>query len=78
MPVRVREPEYAHDFSTRRVSSNGQLRWKSITFKTARALGGMALGFRQVDERSWHVFFGPVHIANASVRDKVARIEPLR
>jgi putative transposase len=78
MPEHVKEPEYAHDFSTRRVSNSGQLKWKSATFKMSRALHGMPLGFRQVDESSWHVFFGPVHIANASLRGKVARIDRLR
>lgn len=78
MPARVREPEYPMEFKIRRVGPNGCVSWKATSFKMGDALAGLPLGFSETGEDRWDVYFGPVHIASASIRDKVPKIERLR
>ena len=56
------EPEYAADITVRQVRSNGQIKWKGDKIFLAEALVGELVGLRQISERTWAIYFGPLQI----------------
>jgi putative transposase len=78
MPERLREPEYGGDFVVRRVKPGGQMSWNGHLLKIGTVLSSQPVGFMQVDDDEWDVFYGPLPIGSLLVRDNKPRIEPLR
>jgi putative transposase len=56
-PERIREAEYATDWSVRRVSPGGQMRWAGTNVFVAHALEGEAVGLEPVGDGLWRVWF---------------------
>ena len=56
------EPEYAADITVRQVRSNGQIKWKGDKIFLTEALVGELVGLRQISERTWAIYFGPLQI----------------
>ena len=61
-PAQVSEPEYAAEITVRRVRSNGQIKWKGDKIFLTEALVGELVGLRQISERIWAIYFGPLQI----------------
>ena len=61
-PERVEEPEYASGVATRRVRTNGEIKWKGHKIFLSQALVGEPVGFQQISERTWAIYFGPLQI----------------
>jgi putative transposase len=78
MPERPREPEYGDDFVVRRVSPTGRFMWKGQLLQAGAPLRGHPIGLRHVDEDECEIFYGPLLIGYALVRDGKPRIEPVR
>ena len=54
---RLREVEYPGDWQVRRVSVNGQMRWRGDSVFVAHALEGQPVGLEPVAEGAWRVWF---------------------
>lgn len=61
-PSRVDEPEYPEGITLRRVRSNGQIKWKGTKVFLTTALVGEPVGLKQISERTWAIYFGPLQI----------------
>lgn len=61
-PERVDEPEYANGVHTRRVRTNGEIKWKGHKIFLSQPLAGETVGFVQISERTWAIYFGPLQI----------------
>ena len=61
-PERVEEPEYASGVATRRVRTNGEIKWKGHKIFLSQALVGEPVGFQQISERTWAIYFGLLQI----------------
>jgi len=52
-------PEYPAHYETRRVSTNGGIRWHAAWVNVSHLLGGEYIGLEEVAEDVWAVYFGP-------------------
>lgn len=70
LPSRLRPPEYPGSWEVRRVVSNGCVRWHSHWVFLTNVLAGHCLGFEEVDDGLWTVYFGPLPIGRFDERDR--------
>ena len=62
--------ESAH-FETRLVSHNGGIRWNHRWVNVTKVLMEKYLGFEEVDDGIWNVYFGPVQLGQFDERTNV-------
>ena len=70
---RARQGPLPRHFETRKVSTNGGIRWHSAV-NVSHLLGGEYIGFEEVADDIWTVYFGPVslgwlHVQKAVILD---------
>lgn len=73
-PKKLQAPEYPAHFETRKVSTNGGIRWHSAWVNVSHLLGGEYIGLEEVADDVWAVYFGPVslgwlHVRKAAILD---------
>ena len=73
-PSKLQTPEYPAHFETRKVSSNGGVRWHSAWINVSHLLGREYIGLEEIADDVWAVYFGPVslgwlHIAKGAILD---------
>lgn len=61
-PSRLTPLEYPGHYELRRVSYNGGIRWHSRWVNVSQTLGGEVLGFGEIDDGEWDVYFGPLRL----------------
>ena len=71
---------YPGHFERRLVSRNGGIRWNSRWVNVSHLLAELEVGFEEIDEGLWDVYFGPVwlgrfHEAVGRIVDRVDRWE---
>jgi putative transposase len=69
-PSRLRPPEYPGHWDVRRVVSNGCFKWHSDWVFVTNVLSGHAIGFEEVDDGLWTVYFGLVPIGRFDERER--------
>ena len=80
MPERLQSPEYPDGMKVRKLDKNGSLRFSGQRLKTrvTRLLANEPVGLEQVDEDRWKMFYGPVLLAEVTLRGKDLRFERVR
>lgn len=68
-PGRLLEPEYPAHFEVRYVSRNGAARWKSNWLPVGHALIEEHLGFEQIADGVWDVYYASLRIGRFDERD---------
>jgi putative transposase len=68
LPARLPSLDYAGHLEVRRVYDNGCLWWRSRIVFVSEALAGEHLGFEEVDEGLWTVWFASVAVARFDER----------
>lgn len=68
-PCHLPRIEYPGHFEVRRVSRNGGVRWNSAWVCVSHVLGEEYVGFEEVDDGLWEVFYGPVRLGRFDERD---------
>ena len=63
MPARLPALEYPAHLERRRVSSSGCVRWKGVDVFVTRVLDGEDIGFEEIGDDLWAVYFGPIRLA---------------
>ena len=71
MPDILPELEYPDRFEVRYVSANGGIRWKHKWVNVTSALIGEYVGFEEVDDGLWDVYFGPLKLGRLIERHLV-------
>jgi transposase InsO family protein len=61
--------EYPGHFEVRRVSRNGGVRWKKEWLNVSHALAEEYVGFEEVDDGVWSLYFGPLLLARFEERE---------
>jgi len=75
-PRRIPDLEYPGYFQVRSVRSNGQVKWQGQLVFLSEVLTGERVGFEQLTDERWAIYFGPVVLAHWDDRNKrVTRIE---
>jgi transposase InsO family protein len=72
-PEHVPPIEYPGHFEVRRVSRNGGIRWNSNWVNVSHVLATEFVGFEEVDDELWNVYFGPVWLGR--FHEKELKIE---
>ena len=70
LPPKLPELEYPGHMETRRVSSVGAFSWNDCPVFLSEALVGEHIGFEEVDDGVWTVYFASVAIARLDERQK--------
>jgi putative transposase len=65
-------------FEVRRVSRNGGVRWHHRWVNVSHVVGGEYVGFTEVDDGEWDLYFGPLrlgrfHECTLTVEDALGR-----
>jgi len=68
LPARVPPVEYPDHFEIRRVGQNGCFSWHQQYITIGQVLTGEDLGFEEIDDGLWNVFFGPVRLGRFDER----------
>lgn len=61
-PSRIDQPRYTADVTVRRVRTNGDIKWKGNRVFISEALIGEPIGLKQISERTWAIYYGPLEI----------------
>lgn len=72
-PSRLPKIEYPGHFEVRRVSRNGGVRWNSKWVCVSHVLGEEYVGFEEVDNGLWEVFYGPVRLGR--FHERISKFE---
>ena len=67
---------YPGHYEVRKVSTNGGVRWNARWLWVSQILGGLYIGFEEVDHQAWDVYFGPVWLGRFF--EKIGRITDSR
>ena len=65
--------EYPAHFEVRFVSANGGIRWHNGWVNVSHVLGGQHIGFEEIDDGEWDVYFGRMKIGR--FHERLRRIE---
>jgi len=68
-PSRFPKIEYPGHYEVRRVSRNGGVRWNSKWVCVSHVLAEEYVGFDEVDDELWEVFYGPVRLGRFNERN---------
>jgi hypothetical protein len=72
-PAKLPPLEYPAHYEVRRVSTNGGVRWHKHWVNISHVLGEEYVGFVEVDEGEWDLYFGPVKLGR--FHERLLRIE---
>jgi putative transposase len=70
-PEQLPQIEYPGHYEKRRVAHNGQIRWNDDRIFISKTLGGEVIGFEEIDDAIWSVYYGEVLLARFNERQKV-------
>jgi transposase InsO family protein len=59
-PIRLREPAYPATYQLRRVGHDGAVHWRSHTLYLAETLADETIGFEEIDNDVWRLYFADV------------------
>jgi transposase InsO family protein len=67
-PRRVPHIEYPDSYTVRQVRSNGEMKWQGHRVYVSHVLSGEPVGFCQIDEHTWRVYFGMLQLGVLDTR----------
>jgi transposase InsO family protein len=73
MPNRLPALEYPDRFEVRLVSANGGVRWHKQWVNVSSVCAGEYVGFEEIDDGVWNVYFGPLKLGRFN--ERVMKIE---
>jgi putative transposase len=73
MPDKIPPIVYPDRFEVRYVSANGAIRWNSDWVQVSTVCSGEYIGFEEIDDEVWNVFFGPLKLGR--FHERLMRIE---
>ena len=75
-PLILPETTYPDNMLVRAVKSQGDISWKARHIYLSETLAGELVGFRQIDERFYDIYFGPVRLAQLDTHEQRLRHFP--
>jgi hypothetical protein len=78
MPARLSSPEYPETMAVRRVAPNGYLSWQGQHVRISDLLRGEPVGLETVGDDRWRLHYGPVVLAELTMRGKELRLDKQR
>lgn len=83
MPAKIPPLEYPDRFEVRYVSANGGIRWNHDWVNVSTVCAGEYIGFEEIDDGLWDVYFGPLkigrfHECQRRIEDEYGRLARLK
>jgi putative transposase len=78
MPAALTSPEYPSTMEVRRVQPAGDISWQGHVVNVTKLLGGEPVGLEQLEEQRWRMHYGPVALAELTIRGKELRLDKQR
>lgn len=78
MPAVLSSPEYPATMAVRRVAPNGRLTWQGQDVFLSKLLRGEPVGVEPIDEQRWRLHYGPVVLAELTMRGKELHLDKQR
>lgn len=75
-PRRVPHIEYPDSYTVRQVRCNGEVKWHGHLVYISQVLPGEPVGFYQIDEHTWRVYFGMLQLGLLDTRIHCIRTAP--
>ena len=69
-PLILPEMTYPDNMNIRFVKAQGDISWKSRHVYLSKTLAGEPVGLRQVSDRIWDIYFGPIRLAQLDGYEK--------
>lgn len=68
-PLIIPEIIYPDDMAVRSVKSQGDISWKNRHVYLSETLAGELVGLRQISDRLWDIYFGPIKLAQLDTHE---------
>jgi transposase InsO family protein len=78
MPASLSSPEYPETMAVRRVAPNGYMSWQGQYVRVSDLLRGEPVGIELIGEDHWRLHYGPVVLAELTMRGKELRLDTQR
>jgi putative transposase len=78
MPAVLSSPEYPETMSVRRLAVKGGLSWQGHTVYLSELLSGEPVGIEPLADDRWRVHYGPVVLAELTIRGKELKLDKQR
>ena len=78
MPAALTSPEYPSTMEVRRVQPAGDISWQGHVVHVTKLLSGEPVGLEQLEEQRWRMHYGPVALAEVTMRGKELRLDKQR
>ncbi len=76
-PSQLPELEYPGHFALRRVRDDGTIRVLTHKLYLTASLAGEVIALQELDDRLWHIHFGPITLAVLDARERQFRLIPM-
>lgn len=77
-PRRLPRIEYPDSYTVRQVRCNGEIKWQGHLIYLSQALPGEPVGFHQIDEHTWRVYFGMLQLGLLDTRTHCITTAPMQ
>lgn len=67
-PARLPEIAYPKGYTLRKVRGQGEFKWRSHPIHLSATLAGETVGFNQIDDHRWVIYFGSIRLAQLDTR----------
>jgi transposase InsO family protein len=74
MPARIPELNYPEHFLRRKISRNGQLRWRKRMYFVSETLHRQAVGLEHTGDGVFNLYFGPVFLGQLDEQQRLVRL----
>ena len=68
MPAKLQQLEYPGHYEVRLVSKNAGIRWRHVRVLVSHILAGEYIGFEEIDDGIWEVYYGPIWLGRFDER----------
>jgi len=68
MPSKLKQIEYPGHYEVRLVSKNSGIRWRHVRVPVSHILAGEYIGFEEIDDGIWEVYYGPIWLGRFDER----------
>ncbi len=76
-PSQLPELEYPGHFALRRVRDDGTIQVLTHKLYLTASLAGEVIALQEIDDRLWHIHFGPITLAVLDARERQFRLIPM-
>jgi hypothetical protein len=78
MPREPKSPEYPDTMTVRKLDASGRLQFGGDNTLVTRLLANEPVGLLPIDDGVWELYYGPVLLAQVTLKSKELRLQKVR